>query len=58
MSYKNVIGYCLVAIVVLFCIAGIFADAFKDHGWWAIVITPAVILGMVAFWSLIFLLLD
>ena len=58
MSYKNIIGLCLVGIVALFWIADIFADAFKDHGWWALVITPSVILGVMAFWALIFWLLD
>ena len=58
MSYKNIIGVCILSSIVLYFVASTFVDGYKAFGWWTLVATPIFILTIIAFWALIQWLLD
>lgn len=50
MSYKNIIGYCLLGSLILYCVADI---GYAHFGWWTVVTTPIAIALIVAGLALI-----
>lgn len=54
MPYKNILGWCLVAVLFILYLADMANKIFMEHGWDVLWIMPVTVLGVIAFWTFIY----